>query len=224
MTENEKPKSKPGPKTGSKPGPKPSRALVPREHNMGPAMSLLNDQQRMFVAAMVETGGGNHTRAARMAGYGNTEESTRVAAHRLTHAPKIIAAIKEEADRQMQAGILVGSNALLAIAQDTMHKDRFKAAVALLDRGGLQIVTQHKVIVQDDRADREIMRDIVELAKQQGIDPKMLLGQNIPKDVIDAEFTEVTDEAELVNEDEFTDDKQDDLVTDDEFTWKPNEA
>jgi len=171
----------------------------PPEFSLGPAMKALSKPQRTFVSVYLEQGGANAERAAAAAGYGGTAGSLAQAAHRLTHNLRVQAAMKEEAEKRLKAGSILASSVLIEIASDRMHKDRFKAAVELLNRAGLIVQTEHKVIVEDNRLTDEIVQGIVAMAERLQIDPKKLLGSvptttAEPKDVVDAEYTEVDDD------------------------------
>lgn len=169
---------------------------------LGKAMRAINPKQRAFVRAFVLTGGSNATRACAMSGYGDTEGSRRATAWRLTHDPKILAAIKEAADSMLRANILIGSQVLVEIAQNPHHKDRFKAAQALLDRGGLIVAAQHNVNlnITEETPNSQIIDRIKVLSSQLGLDPSVLLGReaskSLPPPSIDAEFEEVEMSAE----------------------------
>jgi phage terminase small subunit len=166
---------------------------VPVDNACGPAMLKLSINQRAFVIAWLELGGthGKASEAARIAGYTTTGGATRARAYSLMHNPRVLEAIKEEAEKRIQSGVALGASVLVEIASDPVHKDRFKAATALLDRGGLQLamVNKHLHIVEDNRTDAEIERIIAEMAAKQGLDPKKLLGNSAK--VVDAEFSEV---------------------------------
>lgn len=153
----------------------------------GPAMAALpTDRQRKFVRALCETGGQNHTLAARKAGYTGNEITLNNTAHRLAHDPLILAALKEEADRRIRSGALLGASVLMEIAGDTMHKDRFRAAQELLNRSGLQVITEHKVTVDRGGNEKAMIERIASMAAQLGIDHKKLLGG-----FVEGEFEEV---------------------------------
>lgn len=165
------------------------KAIVPRKSTggPGPAMAALpTEGQRRFVRAMCETGGTNHAKAARMAGYTGNDNCIRVTAHRLAHDPLVLAALKEEADKRIRSGALLGASVLIEIAGDTMHRNRFHAAKELLDRAGLQVVTEHKVTVHNSSDEKAMIDRIAGMAAQLGLDPKKLIGG-----YIEAEFTEV---------------------------------
>ncbi len=157
---------------------------------LGPHMLELTPQQRAFVLAMLDTGGQDNSKAASLAGYGGDNPgSDRVQAHRLAHSPKVLAAIKEEANKRLHSGAILGASVLIEIARDVCHKDRYKAASELLSRGGLIMATEHKITVER-KDDQAMIAKITALATQLGLDPKQLLGQAAP--TIDAEFEDVT--------------------------------
>jgi phage terminase small subunit len=168
-------------------------------------MLAITPPQRAFVVALLESGARDNSLAAGIAGYGNTEGTRWNAGHRLSRHPKIQAAIKEEADRRLRAGAILAASALIEIAGNAQHKDRFKASVELLNRAGLLVETQHRVIVEDDRrTTREIEEAIVLMAKRNGLDPATLLGSHartmVVPDVVDAEYTEVDDLSDILGE------------------------
>lgn len=160
--------------------------------NLGEAMLAITPNQRRFVVALLETGGTDETLAARMAGYGGTDIAARTAAYRLAHNPKVQAAIREEADRRLRAGAVLGASAIREIAGDKMHKDRFKAAVELLNRSGLIVETQHRLTIEkvDNRSVDQIKNDIAKRLAQ------LYKGKEIPAELLppmDVEFVEVDD-------------------------------
>lgn len=169
------------------------------ESPYGPAMGELTPLQRRFVIAMCETGGGNASLAYRMAGPTTVNENTiKVAAHHLLHQDKVLKAIREEADRRVRSGALLGASALQEIAMDSTHKDRFKAASALLDRSGLGLI-QRTEVTHVHKNDEEAIDRIRTLAKVLGVDAQKLLGHAGVKTSapareapIDAEFEVVT--------------------------------
>lgn len=156
---------------------------------LGPCMGKLNDRQRQFVYAMMETGQVNHTACARAAGYQGDGNAMRVTAHRLAHDEDIQAAIQEVARKAMGAAQLVATGHLILMAQNVAHKDQLSAIKELMNRSGLQAVTEHRVSVTHS-ADREsVVKQIALLAREQGLDPqKLLTGYGV---VVDAEFNEV---------------------------------
>lgn len=172
-----------------------SLCLTPDAH-FGPAMRNLNDRQRAFVVAMVETPDINFTRAALQAGYGNgNKESAAVQGHRLAHDQTILAAIREEADRRLRSGVIMAVQTVLEIASNPTAKegDRLKACEMLFNRAGMHAVTEHNVKVEHkDVTDEGMIKRIKLLAERQGLDPSKLLGS--AGVTIEAEFKEIVPE------------------------------
>lgn len=165
-----------------------AKAIVPKAGTGAPgqAMAELTPKQQKFVRAMLETGGHNHMRCAQAAGFTGNANTLRVTGHRLAHDTKVLAALREEADKRIRTGAVLGASVLLEIAGNPTHKDRYKAAVELLNRSGLQVVTEHKVTVDRGGSEKQMIDRIGAMATQLGIDPKQLLGG-----FIDATFEEV---------------------------------
>lgn len=170
--------------------------ILPDDPSYGPAMRGLTDKQRIFVQVLLDTGGTNETAAARAAYPDQSENSVAVTAHRMAHSPKIIAAIREEAENRLASHTLLASSQIAMIARDVTHKDCLKACTELLNRGGLPFIakSEHKVLVTDERTEQEMLERIRHLALAQGLDPKKLLGTYGV--VVDAEFTEVEQSTE----------------------------
>lgn len=157
----------------------PSVIKLPAEAALGPAMrNLPTDRQRLFVVAMLETGGRNISDAARLAGYADNGNGTiRVLASRLSHDEKILAAMSEESTRRLQSGQILAVSTVLSIMDNGAAKDsdRLKAAEMLMNRTGMHATSEHKVTTQDiSRTDDEVMERIKFLAKNLGLDPKAL--------------------------------------------------
>src|SRR3954447_5752449 len=108
---------------------------APEPDELGPAMLALDERRRKFVVAYIGDSR-DATRCATAAGYGGTEGSLRVQAHRLMHSSKIIAAIKEEADKRLNSAAYIAGGGLTEIATDPEHRDRQKACDSILDRTG----------------------------------------------------------------------------------------
>lgn len=156
---------------------------------MGPCMQKLNERQRLFVYAMLDTGMVNHSLCARKAGYQGDENTIKVTAHRLAHDEDVQAAIQEVARKAMGAAQLVATGHLILIAQNPAHKDQLSAIKQLLDRSGLGAVTEHKVTVTHNSDRESVVREIAALAREQGLDArKLLAGYGV---VIDADYSEV---------------------------------
>lgn len=113
-------------------------AALADQSALGPKMRALTERQQAFVDAIFTLGNDNYTEAARLAGYAdNGGSSVRVAAYKMIHMEKILAAIKEEADRRLSAGAAMASNALLKMVADSAHRDHYKAVKDTLTMAGL---------------------------------------------------------------------------------------
>jgi hypothetical protein len=170
--------------------------IVPNAEDCGPAMRACSPNERAFVVALVESGGTNHTLSAIHAGIGGNPDASKTAAYRIMQRPRVHAAIREEADKRLRGGAILAASVLIEIASDPMHKDRFKAAENLLNRAGLMVENVSRHIIEDHRSDNELLMAIAMIAKKNGLDPSKLLGKPLEKaNVVDAEFTEVADDA-----------------------------
>jgi phage terminase small subunit len=158
--------------------------------HLGPSMQLLTEKQRGFVAAMIEQGGLNYKEAARRAGYGGNDNVLRTTGHDLAHNPRIQEAIREVGLKMLTSGSLVAVKAVLEIAGDITaeKKDRLKAAEIIMNRCGMPALTEQKMtVVHKDETSAEMIKQIEQLSKNLGLDPRKLLGRA----VVDAEFEEV---------------------------------
>jgi len=162
-------------------------AIVIDPDSLGPAMLELTEKQQKFVVALLETGGTNEAGAAQIAGYG-TGYATR--SYELARNPKVLAALREEADKRIRSGALLAASKLLVIARNDTHKDQLKAIDMLLNRAGMIVQTQHKVTVEDNRTPEEVVARTAALAKALGLDPSKVLA-SVGIDYVDAEFREV---------------------------------
>jgi len=150
---------------------------LPADDDLGPAMRRLTDMQKKYVIAyLMNPTLHGHTQAAIIAGYGkNRHDTAKHMAWLLSHNEKVQAAMREEADRRIRTGAIIASSRLLDIVEDKTHKDNFKAVVEVLNRAGLIVETQHRVVVERD----DDMMSVIERVKKQavalGLDPAMLL-------------------------------------------------
>ncbi len=119
--------------------------------DLGPAMLALSEQQRRFVIAYVGDSR-DISRCALAAGYSTSSNGHRVAAHRMMRAPKIIAAIKEEADKRLNSAAYIAVSGLSDIAADPEHRDRQKACDSILDRTGYPR-REVRAVVPDDEGE-----------------------------------------------------------------------
>jgi hypothetical protein len=166
--------------------------LVPLE-GCGPAMAALSPAQRAFVVAKVHYGC-NNAEAARRAGYSkNQPEDAKVTAYRLAHNDTVQAAIIEESRKLMAGEGPRSIKTLVAIRDDRGKeaKDRIKAAVELLNRGGLQAISEHHLTVEHQMTDAQKDQRILALCRELGLPDADARKMLIAPEVLDAEFEEV---------------------------------
>lgn len=173
-------------------------------------MKALNPNQQAFVIALCMQGSRNYAAAYRHSyPEAKDEVGIRTSAHRLAHDEKVLAALKEETERRMQASIGMAAEVLLSIAEDPTHKDRLKAATALLNRGGLHESIEHKVTHDVATDAKSLLARFSVLAGVLGVDPVSLLGRQglslpapDPDAALEGEFVEVAPENALVSADD----------------------
>lgn len=171
-----------------------THSLAPvSDGTLGPAMQALNERQRAFVLAMIETGGNaSNADHARMAGYVGDGSVLRVTGYRLVHDPGVQAALLEEGAKLMHTGVILATSHLVHLCKNAREeKDQLKAINMLLNRVGLHEKTEHKLTVRKESSEADMIREIGALAKTLGIDPQKLLGN---AKIVDGEFTEVKEE------------------------------
>jgi hypothetical protein len=163
----------------------------------GEAMSALTQLQRNFVNQWLDHANWSGTALAEAAGYAtgppgsNTLTTT---AYRLTHDPKVLAAMDEEASKRMRSGGAIGVAAVVKIALNESHKDHMKAALALMNRTGRHETTEHHVIVDDKRPQTkaELIAAVRRVASEAGLTPaeaEKLIGSS--GEVVEVEFEEI---------------------------------
>lgn len=172
---------------------------VPPEDDLGPKMRALNERQRAFVTAHLETGKGDNTLCASMAGYSGSRQTLAVTGHRLAHNLQVLEAMHEEAGRRLASSKVMAVSQLISIAQNSMDdKNKLTAIKMILNRTGMHELSEHKVTTVDaSRTDAEMIKRITQLATGLGLDAKKLLGHHVPAAApapIDGEFTEVVDD------------------------------
>lgn len=157
-------------------------------------MRALNASQRRFALAAVQFPLAKDWQIARAAGYSDfSHGALRVCAHRLFHDDKVLAAIKELADKEIRGSALLGIATMKKIARNDLHKDQLKAATGLVGLAGFTV--EQKISVNQtvtDRTGAEMLERIRQLAAANGLDPVKLLGGNSGP-VTDGEFSEVKD-------------------------------
>lgn len=156
---------------------------------MGEAMLLCTSGERAFVVALVISGGQDQSLAAFQAGHGTTKEIAAQSATQMMRRPRVLAAIREEADRRLRSGALLASSALYEIIADTKHKDRFKASVEVLNRAGMLVETHHRITVDNDTRSVDQIKKEVELLLA-----RVFKGQPLPAALtapLEGQFSEV---------------------------------
>lgn len=163
---------------------------------MGPAMLRLNEKQRLFVCALAVFGG-DQTRAYAYAGYSSINpRSVNASASRLANAENIVQAIREESLRRINSATLLAVSTLveLAAATNPDKKLRRQCAVDILDRTNFNPVTEHRIVIKDDRTTEELIASIKQLALAGGLDSKALLAP-----IIDTTYEEVEIDPDLAD-------------------------
>ncbi len=157
---------------------------------LGPAMRALNERQRAFVWAIVQTPGISYADAARQAGYvgkGEGEKALNVEkamGHRLAHLPSVIAAMHEVAGKHLRMGALAAARELVAAAGDPKHQNHKRAVESVLDRTGFAPQTkvavdhqhQHLHARLDGMSPEAMTCRILELCQKMGANPEIILG------------------------------------------------
>jgi hypothetical protein len=136
----------------------------------------ITPKEQQFVQAFIRLGGRNATEAALQAGYSPTgnRASARELGSRLLRRPRVMQAIKEATERNLRAGVVIGASVLEDLAKGaTSESVRLQAALALLDRGGMQLAnrTEHHHVIEDQRSDAELRAHILELSRSLGLVP-----------------------------------------------------
>jgi phage terminase small subunit len=154
----------------------------PDEESLGPAMKALNPSQRRFALAAVMFPLAKDFQIARAAGYSDfSHGALRVCAHRLFHDEKVLAAIKECADKEIR------SSALLGLARMDGHKDQLKAAQGRVGLAGFTVEQNINVNQKiTDTSGEAVLARIQRAAAALGVDPATLLGL-VPMKVINHE-------------------------------------
>jgi hypothetical protein len=136
----------------------------------------LTPKQKAFVAEFVANGA-NMSEAARRAGY--SLSSAPNSGHRLMKLPHVVAAIKAEAERMLNANVIIGAQTIVDLARNAESESvRLQAGQSLLDRGGLPFIRQseNRIVVEDRRTDDELLASAKAIAKELGLDAKLVDG------------------------------------------------
>lgn len=131
----------------------------PPIENLGPAMLALDSRQRRFVVGWIGTRGKNAARVARAAGYSDKHDACKVRAHYLIHNPKILLALKEEADRTLDGTAVLAILGLTDLVGEKDAKIRAAAIDSVLDRTGYGRKTTQDIRVEhvDTRSTAELL-------------------------------------------------------------------
>ena len=132
------------------------------------ARNKLSPREAAFVQAI--STGLRKGAAAEAAGY--SPHSAHVAASRLLSREHVLKAIRDAAEKQINSGVAIGAKTLLELCESAASDDvRLRAACALLDRGGMQLIRQSETrhIVEDRRTDAELLAHVRTLARQLGV-------------------------------------------------------
>lgn len=169
---------------------------------LGPLMRACTEKQQAFVIALVTSNDpSNETAAARAAGYA----APAVSASGLMRSRKVLAAIREEADKRLGASALIGTKALIEIASDPTHKQRLQAGIKLLEYAGLQVIAKQEIVVKDDRVQSmtvdQLMHELRESAKRLGL----VKPEDFAQNAVEGEFVEVADFDFVIEPGEYVD-------------------
>lgn len=134
---------------------------VPIRKTAGVSMGDLTDKQAAFVRAYVEAGGkrGAATQAALEAGYANGDPvAARVRGSELLRNGKVLAALRDELTRKLNAAATLGLETLIDLVETGPPSVRLQAAKELLDRGYGPIMSRNAVLVGNTSIDDLIRR------------------------------------------------------------------
>ena len=157
-------------------------------------MLALDVPRRVYTWSRV-VGGMSRKNAVLAAGFSDsTPDVIRNAGHRLEHDPEVQRAIEELSRSLMRS---IGPKAVRVLAgimldKKAKHRDRIAAATELMDRAGLNPVSQSHVLVEHKLSESQLDQKILALAAELGLSrdeaQKMLID---PSKVVDAEWSEV---------------------------------
>lgn len=128
------------------------------DEEFGPAMMALDERARKFVVLRVYHKK-NPTQAAKGAGYSSkTDGYLRVQGHRLMRSARVIAALREEAERRMGGATAMALVGLAEAVETGKGRNKTAAQIEVLDRFGFG-----KKTVQDIRVEHVDTRSTAEL-------------------------------------------------------------
>ena len=131
----------------------------------------LNARQKKFVQMYVANGG-FAAPAAREAGY--TAKNARFNSHKFLDLPHVLAAIREEVQKRLDASVAIGARVLVELAEKAKSESvKLAAGEALLNRGGMRLAGltehRHEHRITDERSDAELRARVIELQRELGI-------------------------------------------------------
>lgn len=159
-------------------------------------MLACNAAQRRFALAAVMYPLAKDWQIAKAAGYSDRSHGAlRVTAHRLFHDEKVLAAIRECADKEVRSSGMLAVATMKKIVRNDGHRDQFKAASWLAGLNGFapaQNININQKIT--DQSGKAILSEIKRLSERLGVPLPQLLGHAASTPVIDGEFVEVDGE------------------------------
>lgn len=158
-------------------------------------MLALSQAQRRFAIAAVMYPLAKDWQIAKAAGYSDRSHGAlRVQAHALFHNERVLAAIKECADKEIRGAAMLGIATMKKIVRNDLHKDQLKAAQTLVGLAGFTI-DQNINVKQTirDESGSAIMGEIKRLAEKLGVPVAKLLERKTATAmaVVEGEFEEV---------------------------------
>jgi phage terminase small subunit len=159
-------------------------------------MAVCSEVERAFCIGRME--GLDQTQSAKAAGYSGDNRSLAVKGHELAHRPKVQAALHELSVALFKAEGVKSIKTLIELRDGAENEQvRLKAATEILARAGLGAVTEAHLLVEHKMTDSELDREIARLAAKAGWTQEMvqkaLIAPDKNKDVVDAEFTVVSE-------------------------------
>lgn len=169
------------------------------DESLGPAMKRCTALQRRFVLAILMIGGGQHMRAAALAGFQGNENTLAVTGYRVAHTSYVQAAILEEASKRLGGSAIEAVNTVLETMSDpkASRRERLTAAGMAMDRIGLHSKTEHNVVVTQEVGKSAMMMEMIKARLKTNPDFLLSLPEPIQllfkaaQPVVDAEFIEI---------------------------------
>ncbi len=155
---------------------------VPPEDMMGEAMLALNPRQRKFVCAL-SVFGGDIQKAYVYAGYETkTPGALSACAARLHTNEQVVQAIREETIRRLGTAQIMAVSTIAELASPLNNPDkglRLKAAKDILDRVGLAGITEHRLVIRDERTTANILEAIRSLTADRVVPVQLISNEPV---------------------------------------------